>query len=310
MRIASIDIGTNTILLLVIEIKNNGELQVLHQEQRIPRIGKSVDANKFIDQEAYNVASNILLEYKQIATRFNVDRIVACATSAVRDSQNKSNFIQYMKDKTGILPEILSGDDEALLTYKGAISGMPESSKPYLVLDIGGGSTEISFSKTIESQPKFNQFSLDIGSVRITERFFHRDPPLVIEIIGAKMFIENKFRLLQHQLPEEFILVGVAGTVTTLACLEQHMLMFDSDKIKGMNLGIGQVQNWKEKLLCYSSSEIYALSRTTEGREDILSAGALILFEFMRFSKSKSIIVSERGLRYGIALREWERENR
>jgi exopolyphosphatase/guanosine-5'-triphosphate,3'-diphosphate pyrophosphatase len=132
---------------------------------------------------------------------------------------------------------------------------------------------------------------------------------MVIEIIGAKMFIENKFRTLQNQLPEAFELVGVAGTVTTLACLEQHMFIYDAEKIRGLKLGVNQVQNWKERLLCYSSLEIQSLSKATEGREDILSAGALILFEFMRFSKSQHIIVSERGLRYGLALREWEKEN-
>ncbi|MBI5214336.1 MAG: Ppx/GppA family phosphatase [Ignavibacteriae bacterium] len=309
MRIASIDIGTNTILLLVAEIRNNGELHALHHEQRFPRIGKSVNENRFLQQHAFDDATEILLKYKEIAERFAVDKIVACATSAVRDSQNQKEFVEYLHHKTEIYPEILSGDDEAILTYKGAVSGLPKISLPYLVIDIGGGSTEISYQKTTSLPHRLFHHSLDIGSVRITERYFHRDPPLVIEIIGAKMFIENRFHHLQNQLPEEFELVGVAGTVTTLACLDQHMLEFHAEKIRGLRMSTNSIQNWKDKLLCYSSTEIHSLSRATEGREDILSAGALILFEFMRFSKSKSIVVSERGLRYGLALREWEKEN-
>ncbi|MBI4548027.1 MAG: Ppx/GppA family phosphatase [Ignavibacteriae bacterium] len=324
MKIASIDIGTNTVLLLVADVDTNGVIYPLEQEQRLPRLGKDLDRNKIISTSAFDRISWILNEYKNIAKQHKANRIIAAATSAVRDATNKDEFLSYIKSVTGIDVEVLSGDDEALCTYKGVISEFPQLSKSAVVLDIGGGSTEISFptkptpplllepvlSITKEEgrvEVSLHRFSLQIGSVRLTERFFKHNPPEPEEVEDAINLINAEFFQLKHSDFTDYCLIGVAGTATTLACLDQNLQDFDIEKVSGYEINQERVTQWSRRLCSMSVSEIRSLSDATQGRADILAMGVLTLEQFMKLFRFQSLTVSERGLRYGLIIREWER---
>jgi exopolyphosphatase/guanosine-5'-triphosphate,3'-diphosphate pyrophosphatase len=303
MKIASIDIGTNTVLLLVAEIDHLGIIHTLEHKQSFPRLGNYVDKNSSISLTAFDSVAGILQDYKNTAYKFNVDKIITCATSAVRDAANKIEFITHLKKVTDLEVEIISGGDEALLTYEGAISGF-SSEEDKLVLDIGGGSTEIAY----KTNQKFIAQSLQIGAVRLTERCFKKLPPGEADIELAKKIIAQEYLKLEKFSSDNYILTGVAGTVTTLACLEQGLRNFDTGKVSGYYMSIDQIHNWLEKLYKMNPSEIRSLSHTTNGREDILTAGTLILYEFMKQFNFKHVVVSERGLRYGLVLREYRKQ--
>jgi len=306
MRVASIDIGTNAVLLLIADIDDNSVIKPVEHQQRFPRLGKEVDYKYIISPSAFETVTNVLNEYKNLSQQYEVDTIIACATSAVRDSSNKNEFIKHLKEITGIYVEVLSGEDEALLTYKGAVSGLTTHNKQIVVLDIGGGSTEISFKR----DNVFIFHSLQIGAVRLTERYFKHNPPTDEEIQLTNAAILSEFLRLGDIEFSSYFLVGVAGTVTTLACLDQDLNEFDVKRVSGYRLTYECVEEWSNKLIKMKSSQIRSLSNTTEGRADILPAGVLILRNFMKQFNSKEILVSERGLRYGMAFREWEKQNK
>lgn len=302
MRIASIDIGTNAVLLLIADVDDQGNIHPIEHKQKYPRLGNKVDEKYTISNSSFKSVADVLDEYKALSEKFKVDKITTCATSAVRDASNKYEFLTYLKKHTDIDIEVISGEDEALLTYNGAVSGLHKLSYQPIVLDIGGGSTELSFYEN----NVFTCYSLRIGAVRITERYFEHNPPTNEEIENAIAAISKEFEKINQTNLTSYSLVGVAGTITTLACLDQHLLEFDIQKVSGYRLSTASVQAWLNKLLKMTSKEIKALSNTTEGREDILPAGVLILNEFLKRFHFKEVIVSERGLRYGLALREWE----
>ncbi len=304
MRIASIDIGTNTVLLLIAEIDHPGKILTLEHRQSFPRLGNYVGNNSSISPTAFDSVAGILQDYKNIAYQFNADKIITCATSAVRDAENKIEFITHLKKVTDLEVEIISGGDEAFLTYEGAISGFSSINASKLVLDIGGGSTEIAY----KTNHKFVARSLQIGAVRLTERCFKKLPPADADIELAKEIIAQAYHQLEIFSSDNYILIGVAGTVTTLAYLERGLMKFDAEKVSGYRLSIDQIHHWLEILFKMRPAEIRSLSDTTEGREDILPAGVLILYEFMKQFNFKQVVVSERGLRYGLVLREYEKQ--
>lgn len=299
MRIGAIDIGTNTILLLIADVSGGRIEKIARHEQRLPRIGKDVDARKRIQPSAMERAAVVLGEYAEIARELMCDRVVACATSAVRDATNRQEFTAQMKAKSGIDIEILSGEEEARLTYVGAMSGF-DGHGGATVIDIGGGSTEI--TRGDMSGRIVRKASLQVGSVRITERFLKHDPPTERELGDARKFVDDE--LSRAEIDGGGILVGVAGTVTTLACLDQQLETFEVEKVAGYRMSRDTIVSWFSTLASKSSDEILRLSRTTQGRADILTAGVLILDRFMSLMDFEEIVTSERGLRYGLVLRE------
>ncbi len=310
VRIAAIDIGTNTFLLLIADMAKDGRLTPLHHEQRIPRIGRDVDGKKSIPPEAFGQASSILKEYIGIARRYNTDRIVTAATSAVRDAANRKDFLTAVQRSTGVTVTIVSGEDEGRLTFFGALSGMTQIPPHAVVIDIGGGSTEIISGESGRGRyaSRIRPQSYQLGAVRLTERYFHHNPPLPGEISAATKEID---RILQRApLIPDAVVIGVAGTVTTLACLELGLRDFDLQKISGYRLGSERIAYWSERLLEVPTADILTWTQAAAGRADILPAGALILDRYLKYSGAGSVIVSERGLRYGLVMRAWEEERK
>jgi exopolyphosphatase / guanosine-5'-triphosphate,3'-diphosphate pyrophosphatase len=309
VRIASIDIGTNTLLLLVADVEPPGIVAPVRHDQRIPRLGREVDGKKTILPSVFELVTTILLEYTLSARRCGAEYIVAAATSAVRDADNRQDFLDAVQRTTGISVEVIGGEEEGVLTYLGSLSGIDLAGRSAVVIDIGGGSTEIiAGPPDAGNDPAaIRAESFQIGAVRLTERYFKHNPPLPAEIELAAKEIRRTFSLLPRPADANPMVVGVAGTCTTLAALDQGLTDFDVRAISGYRMDAGKIAGWSRRLLEMSSAEILGLSRAAAGRADILPAGALILTEFMQLSGYNSLIVSERGLRYGLALREWKR---
>jgi exopolyphosphatase/guanosine-5'-triphosphate,3'-diphosphate pyrophosphatase len=305
MITASIDIGTNTALLLVAELEN-GKLHTLVEKQRIPRLGKGVDKSKNLDYGSMQRVLDNLIEYREYLDEQYpgvAPNTIVAATSAVRDASNRSEFLNLVKQETGWDIRLLSGSEEAETTYMGALSVLKDcSNQTNLILDIGGGSSELAFGKGFNLK---NAVSIDMGSVRFTERFFKDDPPGESQISNAELEIR---RLLNSQKkPEgEFNLIGVAGTVTSLAAIEMGLSEYDAEKLNGYCLEKSAVHQYIEEFsdLKWKSIE-KKYPKFLKGRGEVILAGITILREVMNWIDKESITISTGGIRHGVLLNEY-----
>jgi exopolyphosphatase / guanosine-5'-triphosphate,3'-diphosphate pyrophosphatase len=298
--VAAIDVGTNTVLLLVARNDDNGSLFPLVDAHRVPRLGAGVDAQKHLHPDSIRRVLAILQEYCTIATTHGAGHIVACGTSAVRDAANRDEFIADVLRKTGLQLEVLDGEEEAFWSYQGAISGGTPAGF-CLVLDIGGGSTELIAGNTRDIEQRV---SLNIGAVRLTERCFRHDPPLPSEIATASAMIDEALATVPFVATPGSQLIAVAGTPTSLATLSQGLREYSRDAVAGFSMPRAEVERLWMELHQLTSGEIRKLSEVMEGRADVITAGTLILRKVMDHFALPAMTASDRGLRYGIALRE------
>ncbi len=314
MRIAVLDIGTNTVLLLIAELEGQ-TLRVLLDDHAIARLGEGVDRTKTISEEAYLRFLSILRGHKESIESMNVDRIIAVGTSALRDAKNREEIVRRTIEETGIEVKILSGEEEAHWSYQGALFGM-SGVENATVIDIGGGSTEISFG---DEKEYTRGMSLDIGAVRITERCFKTSPITSEAVQEARQTILDALnhppapflRHVQNRLHSDSLhkwrssFVAVAGTPTTLAAMDQGLERFDATKVQGYVLRREAIDQMLDMLLKTDTATLIEhFPAVNKARADILPAGTLILREAMEFLGAETIRVSTHGLRYGIALRE------
>jgi exopolyphosphatase / guanosine-5'-triphosphate,3'-diphosphate pyrophosphatase len=301
MTISTIDIGTNTILLLIAEIDNDGKITTLHHEQRIPRIGKDVDREGNIGQAAFERAVKILKEYQTIIQPYNAEKIIVTGTSAIRDSKNNRDFKSYIFTETGLSLDIIGGLEEAIWTYRGGISEFIKDNEECALIDIGGGSTEIILGK---GRDIIDKVSLNIGAVRLTERYLKHNPPEKDELDYAVRIINEELSKITLPVSGKSFF-GVAGTITTLSAYHQRLETNDPEKVNGYILTLKNIEDIFDEFKTKTNSEILQIKAIPKGREDVLLAGILILKEFMKNFSIDKITTSVRGLRYGIALREW-----
>ncbi len=302
MTYAAIDIGSNTVLLLVAKY-HKGSLEILHEEQRTPRLGKGVDASGNLHPDSMQKALKSLNTFKKIIdTNFpGVKETVVTATSAVRDAANKAEFLNKIQKDTGYRVQVLSGSEEAELTFTGALSTQ-QAMNHCLVIDIGGGSTEIIFGN---NRRLIDRFSYDMGSVRFTERYLHGDPPARREIencrIGIKETLQQRdFSIGQDTKVDQLLVIGAAGTVTSLAVMDLGLDDYEPSVINGHTINIESIHTWIERLALMPVSEIKAAyPRVMEGRADVFLAGLLILETFMEHHNLHELIVSTGGIRHG-----------
>lgn len=299
---AAIDIGTNTVLLLIAD-KQEGYINVIHEEQRIPRLGQGVDESKILHQDSIDRVFAALSEYKQIIDKHypEVDEVLVTATSAVRDAKNRDAFLGLINTELGFKVNLLSGDEEARCTFLGALSTIPlEEDKPAFVLDIGGGSTEIALGskKGIERYHSF-----DMGSVRFKERFLVSDPPSQESIIACRKEIQRLYSSQVFQTPQEITGVAVAGTATTLAAIDLEMKEYDANVLNGYTLDNDTLSKHISTFSAHTYEKLLDQNPVfLKGREDIFLAGLLILEGFMSFYKIDQIKVSTGGIRHGVVL--------
>ncbi len=309
VRLAGIDIGTNTVLLLVAEIAPRGRVTPLAEEQEMPRLGTDVDSTGKIRAAGFDTLGLVLNRYRAIALSHGVTRITACATSAVRNASNREELLRYIREAAGIHIEVIDGATEADLTFRGVLSGPGGDWTDPAVLDIGGGSTELCYAQrgATNGNRTLTRVSMEIGSVRLTERYLRHSPPLAAEIATARARIVEEIAQIVNTGFGYYALIAVAGTATTLAGLHLGLPGFDRERIDGCGIPAGAVHAMASRLLGMDAGAIRSLSDMTAGREDILPAGALILSTIVNHFGFQGISVSTRGLRYGIVLRDWER---
>lgn len=305
-RIASIDIGTNTVLLLIADVDKEGRITTVHEEQRIIRLGKNVDSNRNIGIEGLMKCVAVLQSYRAIAEKYACSELTACGTSALRDAHNRDWFVREVKKQAGVEIEILSGDEEALWTFQGGRLVLPDSEaedSDMLVIDIGGGSTEF----IVGSRDNItHKISLDIGAVRMTEMFIKSDPVKPQEETSLKQYVASLLteKLEHYTLGKDIRCIGVAGTVTTLAAMEQKMEKYQPDKINRYAISKTGLQKLLDDLRPMTQSERQKIKGLQPERADVIFAGGLILSEALNYFELDRITVSDYGLRYGLILRK------
>ncbi len=304
-RASFIDIGTNTALLLIADLDpvNNRIQPVLHR-QTIIRLGKNVDEQKIIDHSAMQRLIQCMLDFKALSKEYEAQTIVAAGTSALRDAKNRMEIIDEVVMASGVVIKTLSGEEEAAMTFTGAVAGMEDIPERFTVIDIGGGSTEISMGNTGTIE---QSISLDIGSVRLTERLFTAQPPSEEEFLTAKQEIDSTFTgNLEPFFSGREQVFGVAGTLTTIARIVSGEKEFDPAKVHNYPLRYDQVKLLLEELKSLTIEEIISKG-IPEGRADVITMGTLILHQFMRLLGITDVRVSIQGLRYGLALKELQK---
>lgn len=300
---AAIDIGTNTALLLIGSI-HNGTLEIHHEEQRVPRLGEGVDNDKALTNNAMRRVVTALEEYrKKIKTAYpKVESVRVTATSAVRDATNREIFLERVAEKTGWEVEVLSGFEEARLTYLGAQSVIDNRNDQHVIIDIGGGSTEVASGG---DQKLRDRYSYDMGCVRFTERFLKDDPPKIRHIKNCRVAIRETLCEYEFNFVDETSLVGVAGTVTSLAYIIRGLTTYDTSLLDGYEIRLQTLSENIQTISNSTSEELLSrFPKVMEGRADIFLAGLLILEEFMKKYDFERLIVSTGGIRHGAILDE------
>lgn len=301
---ASVDIGTNTVLLLIAEI-NNQKLKVLREEQRVPRLGKGVDRDKNLSEAGIDRVLGALKEYKTILADYSLsDDVVVTATSAVRDANNRDYFCAKVSKETGWNVRILSGNEEAQWTYSGALSMLNiTADEPVIIIDIGGGSTELAYGK---GQNLLDSHSFNMGSVRFTERYLKYDPPLPEEIEQCRQAADDMLAERLFHKYSSVSAIGVAGTVTSLAYIELKLDHYDPEKISGYELRTENITGFIETFAKMKTSEIMGkYPEVMAGRADIIVAGLIILERFLKSYGISKITVSNGGIRHGAILKSF-----
>ena len=303
MRVAAYDCGTNSLRILVADYDpTNGVMTELARDMRIVRLGEGVDRTGCISDAALARMLTALTEFAAVAKDFEVDRVRFCATSAARDAENADDFEAAVRGIIGVEPEVIPGSEEAALSFGGAVGSLGDAyPQPYLVVDIGGGSTEFILGGSTVTAAK----SLNVGSVRLTERHFADDPPTAAQVAAAAADVDAALDTLAEagvDLSQARTVVGVAGTVTTIAAGALGLGAYDRDAIHHADLPIEQVRSTIAALIAMSSDQRRALGYMHPGRADVIGAGAVILDVLLRRTRVGSVLVSEQDILDGIAL--------
>ena len=312
--VATIDVGTNTALLLI-SAWQSGKLSVLHDETRFVRLGEGVDSAGVVNQAALDRLVKTLNAYNVVLEDYDVEDIIIGATSASRDAQNKAELIEYVKQQTGLTYGIISGVEEAEWSFAGVAAGLDSSDEPLLSIDIGGGSTEFTLGHVNPASPAIDTaVSLDIGSVRLTEKFFATQPPSQQMIDEAQAWLRQQMSRLSNAYQKQTAqLVGASGTTTVLGLLEleaKGQALHDLSVQQALlgYISKARVSAWKHALLEMTKDEVLALNPALmKGREDVYPAGILMLDLIMETLNKESVLVNTWGLRHGLALRYWTR---
>lgn len=312
-RVAAIDCGTNSIRLLVAELthRHDGtvDLRDLHREMRVVRLGQGVDATGRLAPEALERTRAALADYTIAARRKGVERVRMVATSATRDASNRDEFFAMTRDVLGVEAEVISGDEEARLSFTGAVGEQDPDDGPFLVVDVGGGSTELVLGDWDGERASVTAAkSVDVGCVRITERALKSDPPTADEIAAAREFatavLAQAFEAVDVAKAKTWI--GVAGTVTTLSAVAQELPEYDSERTHLSRLSKGQLFELADDLLAADRATRAANPVIHPGRVDVIGGGALIVRllaeQLAERGGPAELVVSEHDILDGIAL--------
>ena len=315
-RVAAIDCGTNSIRLLVADVNlATGQLVDLDRRMTIVRLGQGVDKTGRLAPEALERTFAACRDYATIIKELGAERLRFVATSASRDASNREDFVRGVLDILGVEPEVITGDEEAELSFTGATAELTgradllSLAKPYLVVDIGGGSTEFVVGDDAVRAAR----SVNIGCVRMTERHLVRDgkvtdPPTPDQITAMRADIEAALDLAEQTVPlrEARTLVGLAGSVTTVSAIAQNLPEYDTEAIHHSRVSYDRVREITESLLASTHAERAAIPSMHPGRVDVIGAGALVLLSIMERVGASEVVVSEHDILDGIAFKAAE----
>ncbi|MFJ4125068.1 exopolyphosphatase [[Kitasatospora] papulosa] len=307
-RVAAVDCGTNSIRLLVADVDPaTGDFTELDRRMRIVRLGQGVDRTGRLAPEALERTFEACRDYAAAIKEFGAERIRFVATSASRDAENSDTFVRGVQEILGVEPEVVTGDLEAQLSFDGAtkeLVGADHLEKPYLVVDIGGGSTEFVVGDDRVRAAR----SVDIGCVRMTERHLVLDgavvdPPTPDRIAAIRADVAAALDLVEETVPisSAATLVGLAGTVTTVAAMALGLEEYDSEAIHHSRVSVERVRELTERLLASTHEERAAIPAMHPGRVDVIASGALVLLAVMERAGAREVVVSEHDILDGIA---------
>jgi len=301
-RVAAIDCGTNSIRLLIAESKPGGGLVELDRRTEIVRLGQGVDATGEFHPEALRRTFAATESYAKIIQDAGVpaDKIRFVATSASRDARNRDEYFEGVHRRLGVLPDVISGDTEAGLSFTGALTGVQPEGDPVLVMDIGGGSTEFIFGSSDGAMN--SAISLDIGSVRLTERFLRKNPPAEDDLARAAAHVDGMLDDSGIDFGSVGTWIGVGGTVTTLAGVYLELEHYDREQVHWSGIPIQDVGALLRRLSSLDVEEIRALPSMHPGRADVITGGALVAARVAERLSVPDLIVSETDILDGIAL--------
>jgi exopolyphosphatase / guanosine-5'-triphosphate,3'-diphosphate pyrophosphatase len=297
VRVAAVDLGTNSTRLLVADVED-GRLDDVLRRTKITRLGEGVDERKRLLPAPIARVRNVLTDFRREAEQLGAERVLAVATSAVRDAENGEAFLGEVEWSYGFQTRLLSGDDEAQLTFRGASTGR-EVAEDTLVIDIGGGSTEL-----VVGGPEGLSFhdSIDMGGVRMTERFLHSDPPTGDELEACGAAVRQ---LLADGVPEDVeprSAIGTGGTITSIAALDLGLAEYDPDQVEGHRVSRKSVQRQLERLASLPLAERREVPALDPDRAPVIVAGTVILGEVLGHFGLDGLEASERDILDGAAL--------
>lgn len=307
--VGAVDCGTNSIRLLAADVRN-GALTDLHREMRVVRLGEGVDATGRLSPAAIERTRAALVDYVAIMSELGVSRVRMVATSASRDAENRDDFFAMTAEllgqiQTGARAEVITGDEEARLSFIGAVGDLDPADGPFAVVDLGGGSTEL---VTGDESGVAAAFSANIGCVRLTERCLHSDPPTADEVAQARAFVRSRLdeAFAAVAVDEVRTWVGVAGTMTTLAALAKSLDDYDADAIHLSRISLDELNAVCDSLIAMPRADRAALGPMHPGRVDVIGGGAIVTQELARTLGERAgidtLVVSEHDILDGIAL--------
>lgn len=299
-RSAFFDIGTNTILCVIAEIRDTGRFRVLQEMAEITRLGQGVDNTARISPEGEQRSLAVLKRYREQCANLGVVEFIAVGTSALRDAHNSAEVCARFREETGLDIRVISGTEEAAYSFLAVQRGFSLPAERILVIDIGGGSTEF-----IAGGPSgmSRAVSIDMGSVRLTERYLHSDPVRSDEVARMISAIDRELGGLAAQglVPDSKIeIVGIAGTFTTLAAMEKRLLQYSHCEVHGSTLTVDALRRQLECLRRKSIAERLQIPGLEAARADVIFAGACLLERIMSRYHADHVIVSDQGVRYGL----------
>lgn len=294
-RFATIDVGTNTVLLLVAEREPSGSFRAVEERMEITRLGRGVDKSRRLAPDAIEETLAVVQGFAEAARGLGAGAVVITASSAARDAENGTDFFAKVREATGIEVEVITGDLEAELAYESARRDFGGTG-PLSVVDIGGGSTEVIYGDG--ERPTFRH-SFDVGAVRLTERHLHTDPPGPDELKALRDDLARELSAAPTP-PRGSRLVGIAGTVTTLCAIELGITSWDGALVHGKEMAVADLRALADRLASMTLEERKALPGLPEKRADVIVAGAEILAGLMETLGFTSVTVSDRGVRWGM----------
>ncbi|WP_326563025.1 Ppx/GppA phosphatase family protein [Micromonospora sp. NBC_01796] len=306
---AGIDCGTNSIRLLVADLPDpaadpTAPLVDVSRRMEIVRLGQGVDRTGRLAPEAIERTRVALAGYAAEIADLGANRVRMCATSASRDASNADEFRAMVRDTLGVAPEVVTGDEEARLSFTGAVRGLPADARsPFLVVDIGGGSTEFVVGDRDAGERVRAAISVDIGCVRMTERHLHDDPPTPEQIAAAEADIAAAVDRALSVVPgrEAATLIGLAGSVTTVVAIALGLDSYQPERIHHARVSYDEVAKVTADLLSRSSAQRMEYPVMHPGRADVIGAGALVLRVIMERAGMPSVVASEHDILDGIA---------